>query len=74
MESVIFNDQTLITRMTSKFGECIKFNELMEPKEFTVEIWCKSVEVMMIETMRDVINESIEDKLKTDRKIWVKKW
>jgi hypothetical protein len=61
MESVIFNDQTLITHMTSKFGEKIKFNENVDPKEFSVEIWCKSVEVMMIETMRDIINESIDD-------------
>jgi hypothetical protein len=61
MESVIFNDQTLIKHMTSKFGECIKFNEHVDPKEFSVESWCKSVEVMMIETMRDVINESMED-------------
>jgi len=61
METVIFNDQSLITHMTSKEGEKIKFNENVDPKEFSVEIWCKSVEIMMIETMRDVINDSIED-------------
>ena len=43
MESVIFNDQTLITHMTSKFGECIKFNEHMEPKNSQ---WKSGVKVL----------------------------
>ena len=38
MESIIFNDQILITHMTSKFGECININEHVIPKEFSVEI------------------------------------
>jgi len=61
MERLIFNDGAIITHMTSKEGEVIKFLEPIDPKEFSVEIWCKCVENQMVDTMRSVINESIGD-------------
>jgi len=60
--------------MTSKEGEVIKFLEPIDPKEFSVEIWCKGVENQMVDTMRHVINESIVDYELIDRITWVRKW
>lgn len=61
MDEVRFSEQTSITHMSSKDGEVIEFVEPVDPKDNSVEIWCKSLESMMVETMRHVINESIID-------------
>jgi len=74
MDEVRFSDQTTITHMSSKEGELITFIEPVDPKDNSVEIWCKYLETMMVETMRYVINESIIDYEKIHRKEWVKKW
>jgi len=72
MERLVFNESTIITHMTSHEGEVIEFVEHVDPKEYSVEIWCKSVETSMVQTMQDVINKSIQSYKEMDRKSWVK--
>ena len=60
--------------MSSKEGELITFIEPVDPKDNSVEIWCKYLKIMMVETMRYVVNESIIDYEIIHRKEWVKKW
>jgi len=58
---MIFDDEGMICSMSSDEGEVVPFLEKVSPKDYSVEIWCKDVENMMIETIRFIMVEAIKE-------------
>jgi len=61
MDSIVFEKNYLIVSFRSKDGEQIDFAEVINPTGISVEIWCKTIETVMIKTMQKNINNSIWD-------------
>ncbi len=62
--------------MKSIEGEEVPFVEIIDPiaAKGAVELWLLQVEVMMIRSIRNVIEQSYQDYTKQSRDKWVIKW
>jgi len=69
-----FTEDNTIIGMTSIEGESVDLIGKIYPKEQSVEIWCKDVEVTMYDSVRNIIVKSIDDFYKKTRLNWIKKW
>jgi len=59
MDTLVFKNNYLIVSFMSKDGEKIDFESVINPTGISVEIWCKTIETVMIKTMQKNINTSI---------------
>jgi len=73
MEIVIFNDFGQITDMCSKDMETIPLVKEISTKNKSVEIWCKELELMMVDSVRNFLVKGIESYKTMNRVDWVKK-
>ncbi|KAI8782171.1 dynein heavy chain 12, axonemal, partial [Biomphalaria glabrata] len=71
-----FNSELIISGMFSKEGESVPFSYTIDTNEAkgSVEKWLLQVQDCMLVSVRDVIEESIDDYQNTARKSWVQEW
>lgn len=60
MEIVIFDEFAQITDMCSKDGETVPLTKQITTKNKSVEIWCKELELIMVDTVRDFLVKGIQ--------------
>jgi hypothetical protein len=60
MEIVTFDEFSQITDMCSKDGETVPLTKLITTKNKSVEIWCKELELIMVDTVRDFLVKGIQ--------------
>lgn len=73
MEKVEFNDKNEIITMCSQAGERVPLIKTIVTKGKSVEIWCKELEHIMIDTCRDFLQKGVKKYAEMKRVDWVKK-
>lgn len=73
MEKIEFNDNAEIITMCSAAGEKVKLLKNIVTKGKSVEIWCKELEHVMVDTCRDFLLKGCKVYAEMKRVDWVKK-